>query len=466
MREFYFTFDGLKAGLRRDHRNPRNVQALVECMNAKAYERKLGPYVPFVLPAYTFAGAPVSLSLEWPFPQLIGGTDYDFLVIRDTLNAEDLVYTIGAGGVLTQIGVCDVLTYLAYGDRFDVADFGPYVLMTNGLMMVYYDILGTVWVAGPVIANVPLMGTVCNFRGQAVGGDIRSAWHGCGTDSVVWSMIGEMNFNPDLTNEAGFRNLPFSGSVRRVMELGDYVVVYGSNGILGMQPVSTPAATFGFKEVLDIGIPCKTAVGGNDKEHVFLGSDGWLRKIDATLTVKKLGYYEFMNPLGEVVVSFDPREEGEHYISDGVTGYVLTPWGLGQCHQLLSSVERINDEITGIFGDDGDMEYRVKTDTVDLGYRGLKTLQVLEHGLYSPTAARAGVEWRNDSSAFVDAGSRPLNDQGIVTRPISGAEFRLKFEADNYIDVELDYITARYKMTDMRSIRGIYAPPPRGQSAD
>jgi hypothetical protein len=181
--------------------------------------------------------------------------------------------------------------------------------------------------------------------------------------------------------------------------------------------------------------------------------------------LERLGYQEFLSPLENVVVSYTPDEE-EFYISDGVVGYILTPWGLGQCHQLVSTVERINSEVEGIFGDDGDIEYRIETDIVDLGYRGQKTIQVLEHGMRSPWPARAGAGWRNDSNEFVDAGLRPLNDQGIVTRPISGVEFRLKFEADSYINVELDYITARYKMTDMRSVRGIYAPPPRGQSAD
>jgi hypothetical protein len=162
MREFYFTFEGLKGGLRKTRHNPRNLQALVECMNAKPHADRLRPYDPFTLPVYTLAGIPVDLSLEWPFPQLIGGADWNFLVIRDAFADEDRIYTIDAADALTLIAVSDVATYLAWGDRFELADFGPYTLMTNGVIMVYRDVTGPAWITTAVgIADtIPLMGTI------------------------------------------------------------------------------------------------------------------------------------------------------------------------------------------------------------------------------------------------------------------------------------------------------------------
>lgn len=63
MREFETTFaKGLKKGLREDDENPRNEEALVECLNAKPSEEGLIPIVPIT--------TPMAVSMVWPFPQV------------------------------------------------------------------------------------------------------------------------------------------------------------------------------------------------------------------------------------------------------------------------------------------------------------------------------------------------------------------------------------------------------------
>jgi hypothetical protein len=106
--------------------------------------------------------------------------------------------------------------------------------------------------------------------------------------------------------------MPFSGDVLRVLKLGEkpgMVVVYGENGIGILNPVSSPAVTFGFTKVGDIGIPCKSAVGGDEKLHAFVTQAGDLWTIDPEGGLKRRGYNEFMSNLDstEIVVSFDPR---------------------------------------------------------------------------------------------------------------------------------------------------------------
>ena len=63
MREFETTFaKGLKKGLREDDENPRNEEALVECLNAKPSEDGLIPIVAIT--------TPMDVSMAWPFPQV------------------------------------------------------------------------------------------------------------------------------------------------------------------------------------------------------------------------------------------------------------------------------------------------------------------------------------------------------------------------------------------------------------
>ena len=63
MREFETVFaKGLKKGLREDDENPRNEEALVECLNTKPSEEGLIPIVPIT--------TPMTVSMSWPFPQV------------------------------------------------------------------------------------------------------------------------------------------------------------------------------------------------------------------------------------------------------------------------------------------------------------------------------------------------------------------------------------------------------------
>jgi len=53
---------------------------------------------------------------------------------------------------------------------------------------------------------------------------------------------------------------------------------------------------------------------------------------------------------------------------------------------------------------------------------------------------------------------KPLNPQGLLTMPTSGMDFRIDFYGADYREVyNLDYIISRVKLTDRRSIRGMYA---------
>lgn len=194
--------------------------------------------------------------------------------------------------------------------------------------MIYWDVGISDWheiVASPTI---PMMRTVCNFKGQMIGGCVLSAWHGCDETFVVWSKIGEADFTPDKRNEAGFRRDPFGGEIYHVRRLGNYVVIYSSKGITRMIPVSSPAATFGFEELHDVGLINRGAVGGNLKEHLFVDVDNFVWKLnEGGLT--KLGYQEFVDNLtyGDILVHHNSNKE-DFYISAASAPVTAVPTSL------------------------------------------------------------------------------------------------------------------------------------------
>jgi len=459
MREFELAFDALGKGLRPSRKVPRNTQALIECYNVKPYPLGLVPYEPLTDPF-----AALYLTTEWPFPQLLVGSKRSFLIVRDSPTGEDLLYQVNADWSLTLILPLSHATY-GVGGRYDLADFGDYVLLTNGAVMVTRNPVTGVYTPSVGTSDIPLCKTACDFKGQAVAGNVQSSWYERGVDSIVWSNIGDINFTPDRKNEAGFRE-HWRGEVYKVRQLGDQIVVYGKEGILALTPVTEPAPTFRFNELADFGLAGVDAVGGNKDVHLFVDSAGWLWRAKKGGGLENLGYQEFMTLMSpdNIIISYNPNE-GDFYISDGIYGFILTPKGLAQIHQLPNSMAFVGGVLYGIFGDNGDTEFRLTTDVLDFGFRPRKTLFTTEIGIDTTSQVETAIDWRsNKADPFVRTPWTPANELGISTQIVSGVDFRLCLKSSSYTDVNVDYIKQRWKMTDLRSIRGVYSPPPRGQS--
>ena len=117
MREFELTFDRLGKGLRPRSKQVRNSDYLTECFNLRVSGTGLEPYSRIT---QLFSG--IDLMASWPFPQFIQTARYRFLIIRDIVAGEDLVYEVADDWSLTLIVAADYFTF-GVGDRWNVADF-------------------------------------------------------------------------------------------------------------------------------------------------------------------------------------------------------------------------------------------------------------------------------------------------------------------------------------------------------
>jgi hypothetical protein len=295
---------------------------------------------------------------------------------------------------------------------------------------------------------------------------------------VGWSDIGSAVFSLDNKNEAGYRPHDFTGDVVQVKQLGNMAVAYGYNGISVFRPVIDPAPTFQYKNLSSIGLFNKGAVSGNERKHVFVGTDGYLYRLTEDLKLEQLGYQEFMTTLtngtivamttltnGTIVANWDAATD-DHYFSDGVRSFILTPAGLTEIFQRISTLERYNGVKYGVSDDDTDTSFTAVTDRYDFGLKGRKGTEAIEVSCQGSGTFSAAIDWRNSpQESFQRTGWVDLNSQGVATIRCSATEFRFCIKCTDYTDVVLDRIKVRFKMEDMKSIRGVYAPPPRGQSA-
>ncbi len=470
MREFELVIDeALKKGLAPKSMVPANTQLLSECIGFRcgAFGLEAAP-----LGNNALANA-VSLDYSWPFPQLLQGERFNILVVRDDFEMADKVYNLSNDlSNITHIFDIDESTF-GKGSLMELADFGEYAFMTNGVVMIYGGPL--YWSAVTSNPKIPMMRTVCNFKGQAVGGCILSNWHDCNETFYVWSKIGSMDFTPDQDNEAGYRRDPFGGEVYHVRRIGEHVLGYSSCGITQMSPVSSPTTTFGFSEVLDHGLVNRGAVGGSLQEQVFVDNNYELWRIaleygamgSARAVPQRLGYRKFLKSLeGEDILVLYDRVKSDYYIGNSRKTYLLTRYGLTEVAQHPSIVYRKGGDESLVMAPDtvDDVKPTITTETFDMGYRGLKTVFEMETDALLHSGPEAAVNYSYDANSWGYGSFTPFNKLGIASMIVSGNYFRFRIRFDTlFSGFRVSYIRARYKMNDLRGLRGVYAPPPRGQ---
>ena len=462
MRELELLIDeALKNGLSPELRLPFNSQFLWECLGFRC--GKAG------LEAHILLDNPLSIALDmhysWPFPQFITGENYNILVVRDTLAGADYVYSVSDDHLI--VTLIATLTFAVYGlgSLMEVADFGEYIFMTNGVAMVYFNPVTLTWVTAAAIATIPMMKTVCNFNSQLIGGNVISAWHDCDETFYIWSKIASADFSPWLSNEAGYRRCPYGGEVYHVRKLGNAVVGYSSKGITLMTPVMEPVTGYRFTELVDIGVLNRGAVCAGLGRHIYVGEDYVLREVTSE-GVKELGYQFYMQELAnaeDIIITYDPSNK-DYYIGNSTKTFLLSPYGLTEVLQHPSAMWR-RDRMSYMLpdNDDTDLPY-ICTEVFDMQFKGQKTIFSIETDAMMVLGAEAGLDYSNDLLNWHSESYKPINDMGIVAIIAAGNMFRFRLRFDSlYNTFRIGYLKARYKMTDLRGIRGIYSPSPRGQ---
>ena len=416
MKEFEYTFQkGLQHGLSPDKGNPTNSEFLSDCWNVKCS--------PLGLVSYNELAAPFSNTVIWPFPQFFAGMTQGLLCTGTE------VFVVGSDYSQT------FKVSTSQGTFWSLADFGPYVILANGVSVVIPSMTTGVWSAYTTAPSttLPLLGTVCNFKGQLVGGNVKSDWYGEGSNSVVWSDIGSVNCTPGLKNEAGHRPMNWNGSVLMVKRLGDFCLVYGDSGISALVPAQQ---MFGLKEVPSGGILWAGAVGGDLEKHLFVSSENELWLIEKTLDPKRLGYREILKDMTNPVVSHDPTLD-EFHVSDDVSGYVLTftargslvspaAMALTKCYQRPTSVGNFGGKRVGMSKNSDDYSVQVVTDVMDFGVRSLKTVAMIECDFESDVPLYLAVDYRYDKrGSFTRSAWRLTNKEGVAWCGVTAVDFRI-----------------------------------------
>ena len=513
--------ESMTFGLRKDSRNPRNSVGLTQLVNAKvisdAGRPDLVKFDPIATPVTDSILTTAGITKTFPFPQLIRGKKVTFLLNNNT------IWTVNEGtGAITQL-----TTYDAYdrpstksvtaGGIWHFMDFYDSWMFFNGTDVIFNDNREEMYGRPNKVftQSVVTVRTGCDFLGRWIMGGFTSSnfytteWENFwrdwlsrqpvglkfpdapGGNFVSWGIIGggdmtnlfyldnaikgtvsgahdndrPLFFETQRRNEAGFAPMPFQGNVEKCMVLGKNVIVYGEDGIVAMQMAGN---TLGIKKIADFGVADRGAIGGTDKEHVFVDESGYLYRLRENLVPEKLGYQEFFDDMlsNDIAVTYDPGED-EYYICDSSLAFVLTRQGLSEHKYLTTSVVYFNGGAAGIFIIKGSIQnppfvpliandFDLATDTFDMGLRSLKTIERVSIECTDTTGITVAIDWRHKVSdaTFTRTNFNPINDEGDVAFPITAIEFRIVLHATNFTLVDIDpLIRYHWKVSDKRGIR-------------
>jgi len=229
-----------------------------------------------------------------------------------------------------------------------------------------------------------------------------------------------------LLGEQGHRALPWQGAVLSQHSLGASTLVGTADGLIALTPTGS---TFGFTPLHDIGLAGRRAIGGSSREALFVDRQGTLWRVNADLGLTREGREEFLLTHLDApgpVVHYNPDRD-EYYIgcADGVT-YIVTRTGVGMlpttvlgCH-YLEGVWSLLTQGTG-----SDLSITLRTDILNLGSRGVKTLRELEL-LFEGTAAQITLETRMSSNgAWNTAGPFTLPEAARIIYSTSFVDLRI-----------------------------------------
>jgi hypothetical protein len=181
--------------------------------------------------------------------------------------------------------------------------------------------------------------------------------------------------------------------------------------------------------------------------------------------LKVVGYREFMQRLTgrDIIINYNQSTK-DFYISNWLLTFLYSPYGLTEVQQHPSAIWYSNGTQCMIH-DTVDNRYPwIRTEQFDFGYRGHKNIFLLEVGAVNYDEVWVAIDWKMDNTAFKVTPWLQTNDNNLATQVIAGTDFKVNLRfSEVTASTIISYIKVRYKMTDLKAIRGIYAPPPRGQ---
>ena len=260
---------------------------------------------------------------------------------------------------------------------------------------------------------------------------------------IVYSAIeeGALSFFP-------LRN---AGGVKRMIQYGNDLIVYGKNSV---ERMSDTQAGFTQDRISDFGVCGRGGAGGNDRIQLWVSNQGTAHKLVLGSGLTDLDFEPQLGNLtldDDLLVVHDPQENF-FWIGDAADGYCLTRWNtLGRNDALRpTSLLRLpsNDALVGCYLALADPQAMViESETFDGGPgqdRRIWEAAYVNIGTTDSNATGWGIVMRarlDKGAALTDFASELVDNRGRARVKKSGAELRWRLTNPNYKEADLDSVT-------------------------
>lgn len=267
-------------------------------------------------------------------------------------------------------------------------------------------------------------------------------------------------------NEAGFAPIPFPGTPLRVLQLGEHIMVYGTNSVCYLETHTAPFHAKvahrlpGFPRTL--GVAGEGACNGDVTQHLFVDEKGMLWGVTPGQPpqVTKLDYQEFFIPMLSNTIVIEQDQETEAWrISDGTTGFY---WRDGKLSETPDGATFLEFEGGGLVGHvvdfaAGDTELVILSNSFDAGDNDLSVKELYKVQVVGRSDAAAPFEISVDAKfhepdTWTRFGPFSVDPLGTAITKVLGVEFRIMVRSDNADLAEVDDIRYLMRVTGKRSI--------------
>lgn len=497
--------EGLTTGIRRDSRQDRNQQGLIDMTNLVPTEwgAKVVPRsIP--LPSGSAPNDYPNITVTWPFPMVVHGEGNVLLCDQNDIydGSSDTTPIDLVGGFTMNSGA---------NSTWEIASFEEDVwFLTNGKYLVYKIPSNLGGDAAVVDDWYPA--TIANFKGRLVLGgltagagsvptkltnffeewkemdhaftrtlsedtNLNSSWlvysdfGGTARDVPFFDFMsmldeyGGVSVSADLKSDMsvvirdalergaiGFFPVKNKGAIRSIRPVGDLLMVYTSEGVSRIRMTES-----GFVEddVHDIGVASRHQVGGDLREHIFVDRTNNLNRVDENGNVSRIGYADhmiFVSGAG-LLISLDPMERF-YAISNGDYGYMLTRTGLCKTPCMMPTSYWRQGTLYGPTIEDLTGTATIETDIFDGGFRGVHEVVHVRIATTDTIGWTVTVKWRlNKNDAFTSEDPVTFDDRGDARVKVSGIEFKLLLTASNRSLVDLERIEIELKQGGKKKFR-------------
>lgn len=502
--------EALTNGIRRDDRLPRNNKFLNACRNAASTEFGVRPLRDLVQPITDADLTTATITKSHPFPQLFRMKSWAFLLDEDAVfNVTESAassWSISASSVydLSTYNWSDdtASTYSIDGGKdWHVADIQGGGIFCNGVDTLFFpgfstkmfgqkDVTirtcatfndGRLFLGGfdsdDIYSLVDWPTIYADHRGDFPSDFSRILGFEASENWVWFSDIGmsnilnffsedymkymslattpETEYNDDypfwkevlLKRESFFMPMPSSGAVVRMMQLGNCMVVYSTDGVHTLVPYNDELVkTFGHREVSNYGYRMgvkqgtltRAAAGGNEQVQAFIAenNDLFILSPDGPgAKAEYLGYRHIFNVDDNWLVHFDPSEQEFHFSATG-RAYRLRADGNGLVRApqipttvFFGRVSNTSAPIGILTADASPTQVVVRTDWFDAGPT-IKVPEldkiVLNCGETLASGWTASLEYRlSENNTKTVTVAKTADPRGNIQFDVSGMVFRL-----------------------------------------